>query len=188
MKDDTKKTNASDSFRITLQFERTEGISERYPTRQVTYRITIREAEVMIERDLAIRKAAAENPEQVEPRTIEQIADELGKHDYNNAKKQLRHTAYRSVSGRDDEEDVSIIDVALSREGEDPAQKWMRAQAVRDVLARMDTTDRDVLIAIHVHGYVQAEVAKWLGVSQPAVAKRLRRAEEKFRRMWVEGL
>lgn len=188
MKDDNKTSNANDSCRITLQFERTEGVSERYPTRQVTYRIALSEAEVMVERDLAIRRSGAEDPELVEPRTIEQIADELSKQDYNNAKKQLRHTAYRSVSGRDDEEEVSIIDVALSREGEDPAEKWMRAQAVRDVLARMEVTDREVLVAIHAHGYTQAEVAKWLGVSQPAVAKRLRRAEEKFRRMWAEGL
>lgn len=173
---------------IQLFVERTQKASERYPTRLVSYRITVSEAEVMVERDLAIRRAVAENPEQVEPRTIEQIADELGKQDYNNAKKHLRHTTYRSASGRDDEEAVSIIDVALSREGEDPAEKWMRAQAVRDVLARMEVTDRDVLVAIHAHGYTQAEVAKWLGVSQPAVAKRLRRAEEKFRRMWVEGL
>lgn len=178
----------ANQVKIELKFERTEGISERYPTRTVTYYISADGAEVMVERDLAIRKAAAESPEQVEPRSIEQIADELGKHDYNNAKKQLRHTTYRSVSGRDDEEDVSIIDVALSREGEDPAEKWMRAQAVRDVLACMDTSDRDVLVAIHMHGYTQAQVAKWLGVSQPAVAKRLRRAEEKFRRMWVAGL
>ncbi|MDO5722516.1 MAG: sigma-70 family RNA polymerase sigma factor [Actinomycetaceae bacterium] len=188
MKDDNKTTNGNDSCRIILQFERTEGVSERYPTRQVTYHITIREAEVMVERDLAIRRATAENPEQVEPRSIEQIADELGKQDYNCAKKHLRHTTYRSASGRDDEEDVSIIDVAASREGEDPAAKWMRAQAVRDVLARMEVTDREVLIAIHMHGYTQSQVAKRLGVSQPAVAKRLRRAEAKFRQMWAEGL
>ena len=178
----------ANQVKIKLKFERTERISERYPTRQVTYHITLSEAEVMVERDLAIRRSGVDDPELVEPRSIEQIADELGKQDYNCAKKQLRHTTYRSASGRDDEEDVSIIDVALSREGEDPAQKWIRAQAVRDVLAHMDTTDRDVLVAIHMHGYTQTQVADRLGVSQPAVAKRLRRAEEKFRRMWVEGL
>ncbi|QNQ91158.1 sigma-70 family RNA polymerase sigma factor [Corynebacterium poyangense] len=176
------------TYTVQLFVERTQKASERYPTRLVSYRITVSEAEVMVERDLAIRRAGAENPDQIGPRTIEQIADELGKQDYNNAKKQLRHTTYRSASGRDDEEDVSIIDVSLSREGEDPAQKWMKVQAVRDVLARMDTTDREVLIAIHMHGYTQTEVAKWLGVSQPAVAKRLSRAEEKFQQMWAEGL
>ncbi|MGO3330744.1 hypothetical protein [Brevibacterium aurantiacum] len=51
--------------KIQLKFERTQGISERYPTSSATYFITADKAEIMVERDLELRRQEAANPGQV---------------------------------------------------------------------------------------------------------------------------
>ncbi|MGM1311826.1 hypothetical protein ACS0VK_12225 [Corynebacterium striatum] len=101
---------------IALKHERTEEISERYPTTTATYVITASEAQVMVERDLYSRRQEADEDANVEPRSVSEIADELSKQDYNCAKKHLRRTRYRSVTARDDDTDVSIVEVAPSGE------------------------------------------------------------------------
>lgn len=169
--------------KIQLKFERVEGISERYPTSGQTYYISANEAEIMVERDLELRRRDADDPEHVEPRNIDEIVDELGKHDYNNAKQHLRNTTYRSVSARDDDDELSVVDVAVSHEGEDPADSWATAGMVREALASLDPKDRLVVVGIHMHGYTQSQIARVLGVSQPAVAKRLKKAEACLREL-----
>lgn len=168
---------------ISLAFERTRNISERYPVSEASYRITASEAEVIIERDLEIRRQASATPDEEVPRRIEEIAKELSGHDYNNAKKRLRHTRYVKVSGRGDADDVSILDITASDQDEDPSATWAAHVSVRQALQRLDSKDRAVLIDVHVLGMTRTEVAKHLGVSQPAITKRLRRAEKKFREL-----
>lgn len=56
------------TIKIQLKHERTEGISERYPTTSVTYLITASEAQIMVERDLHLRRQEAADPEQAERR------------------------------------------------------------------------------------------------------------------------
>ena len=106
---------------IALKHERTEEISERYPTSTATYVITASDAQVMVERDLHLRRQEADDDANVDPRSVTEIADELSKQDYNCAKKHLRYTRYRSVTARDDDTDMSIVEVAASGEGDDPA-------------------------------------------------------------------
>lgn len=168
---------------ITLKCERTEEISERYPTHPATYVITASEAQIMVERDLHLRRQTADDNTLVEARSVSEIADELSKHDYNCAKKHLRHTRYRSVTARDDDTEVSIVEVAPSFEGDDPAEVWATRLMVRDALAKLDVEDRVVLVGIHMRGFTQAQVARVLGVSQPAVAKRLPKAESRLREL-----
>lgn len=168
---------------IALTHERTEEISERYPTTTATYVITASEAQIMVERDLASRRRAADDGTQVEPRSITEIADELSKQDYNCAKKHLRHTRYRSVTARDDDTDVSIVKVAPSGEGDDPAEAWATRMMVREALAKLDVEDRVALVGIHMRGMTQTQIARVLGVSQPAVVKRLRKAEARLREL-----
>ncbi|MGK2351621.1 sigma-70 family RNA polymerase sigma factor [Cutibacterium sp. V947] len=171
------------TIKIQLRFERTEGVSERYPTSSATYFITADKAEIMVERDLELRRQEAADPGQVERRSIHEICDELSKHDYNNAKQHLRNTTYRSVSARDDDDELSVVDVAVSHEGEDPADSWATAEMVREALASLDPKDRLVVFGIHMHGYTQSQIARVLGISQPAVAKRLKKTEARLREL-----
>lgn len=67
---------------IALKHERTEEISERYPTTTATYVITASEAQVMVERDLHSRRQDADDDTNAEPRSVSEIADELSKQDY----------------------------------------------------------------------------------------------------------
>lgn len=168
---------------IALKHERTEEISERYPTTTATFVIPASEAQVMVERDLTLRCRDADDDANVEPRSVSEIADELSKQDYNCVKKHLRHTRYRSVSARDDDTDVSIVEVAPSGEGDDPAEAWATRMMVREALAKLDVEDRVVLVGIHMHGMTQTQVARVLGVSQPAVVRRLRKAEARLREL-----
>lgn len=103
------------TIKIQLKHERTEEISERYPTTSVTYLITAREAQIMVERDLHLRRQEVADPEQAKRRSIHEICDELSKRDHNNAKQHLRNTAHRSVSARGDDDELSVVDVAVSR-------------------------------------------------------------------------
>ncbi|WP_034650128.1 sigma-70 family RNA polymerase sigma factor [Corynebacterium vitaeruminis] len=189
------------TIKIQLKHERTEGISERYPTTSVTYVITASEAQIMVERDLHLRRQEAADPEQVERRSLHEICDELGKHDYNNAKQHLRNTIYRSVSAKDDDNDneISVID-AVASSTEDPRSRvwtgrryeyeqlrpdkaWVTQLEVREALASLDPKDRLVVVGIHMHGYTQSQIARVLGISQPAVAKRLKKAEARLREL-----
>jgi DNA-directed RNA polymerase specialized sigma subunit len=165
--------------KIQLKFERVEGISERYPTSGQTYYISANEAEIMVERDLELRRRDTDDPEHVEPRNIDEIVDELGKHDYNNAKQHLRNTTYRSVSARDDDDELSVVDVAVSHEGEDPADSWATAGMVREALASLDPKDRLVVVGIHMHGYTQSQIARVLGALRTSGGGRARRVSSR---------
>ena len=185
--------------KIQLQHERTEGISERYPTTSVAYVVKASEAQIMVERDLHLRRQEAADSEQLEPRSLHEICDELGKHDFNNAKQHLRNTIYRSVSAKDDDDEIPVID-AVASSTEDPRSRvwtgrreeyerlrpdkaWVTQLEVREALASLDPKDRLVVVGIHLHGFTQSQIARVLGVSQPAVAKRLKKAEARLREL-----
>lgn len=168
---------------ISLKHERTDEISERYPTHPVAYVITASEAQTMVERDLYLRRQNADDDTQVEPRSIEDIVADLSKQDYNCAKKHLRHIRYRSATAREDDTDVPIVEVVPSGEGDDPAEVWATRLMVREALAKLDIEDRVVLVGIHMYGLTQTQVTRVLGVSQPAVAKRLPKAESRLREL-----
>ncbi|ADL21328.1 RNA polymerase factor sigma 70 [Corynebacterium pseudotuberculosis] len=187
------------TIKIQLKHEHTEGISERYPTTSVTYLITASEAQIMVECDLHLRRQEVADPEQAERRSLHEICDELGKHDYNNAKQHLRNTTYRSVSAKDDDDEIPVIDAVASsaedprsrvwtgRRGEyvqlRPDEAWVTQLEVREALASLDPKDRLVVVGIHMHGYTQSQIARVLGISQPAVAKRLKKDEARLREL-----
>ena len=52
---------------IHLKFDRTEQLTERYPAATTTYYISANEAEIMIERDLELRRRDTDAPEQIGP-------------------------------------------------------------------------------------------------------------------------
>lgn len=166
-------------IKIVFQHERTENITERYPTTNATYYITADEASIVVERDYQQRLESADSPSEVTRRPVEEIFDELSKQDYNNAKKYLRHTVYRSVSAREDDEELSIIDTTVSSAAHATPEEWDTNLLVKDLLASLDPTDRAIIIG-RFQGYGQSEIARQVGISQPAVNKRLKKLHELF--------
>lgn len=63
------------------------------------------------------------------------------------------------------------------------AEAWATRLAVREALTQLGEEDCLMVVGIHMHGFTQAEVTVHLGVSQPAVAKRLRKAESRLREL-----
>lgn len=175
------------TIKIMFQHERTENITERYPTTNATYYITADEANIVVERDYQQRLEAADTPGEVTRRPVEEIFDELSKQDYNNAKQHLRNTGYRSVSAREDDEELSIIDTTASSAAYATAEEWDTNLLIKDLLASLDSTDRAIIIG-RLQGYGQTDIARQIGISQPAVNKRLKKLEELFRRTLYERL
>lgn len=177
------------TIHIVLKTEKTRGACEPFPTVESEYFIRADEAEVVVERDWVLRCEAADDPASVERRSVQEIFKELSKDEYNNAKKHLRHTSYRSASGTDSEVETSLVEVASSTgvsgfasagDWVDPTESWVMSARVHEVLADLDPIDRFVLIGICLEGYTQMEMASVLGVSQPMVQKRLKRAKKAF--------
>lgn len=166
-------------IKIVFQHERTENITERYPTTNATYYITADEANIVIEQDYQQRLTQAENPGEVTRRSVEAIFDELSKLDYNNAKQHLRHTTYRSATARDDEEELSIIETTPSTAAHATPEDWDTNLLLKDILASLDPIDRTIIIG-RLQGYGQSEIARRVGISQPAVNKRLKKLHELF--------
>lgn len=165
------------SIKIVFQHERTENITERYPTTNATYYITTDEANIVIEQDYRQRLTTAGDPSEVTRRPIEAIFDELSKQDYNNAKKHLRHTTYRSASARDDDEELSIIETTPTTAAHATPEDWDTNLLLKDLLASLDPVDRAIIIG-RLQGYGQSEIARQVGISQPAVNKRLKKLHE----------
>lgn len=184
------------NIRIVLETEKTRSIYEAFPTFKSEYFIRADEAEVMVERDYVLRCQSASDPSCVERRSIHEIFRALSKLDYNNAKKQLRHTAYRSASPQDSEVETSLVEVAtasgasgFAAVGEylDPADSWVTSARVQEVLAAMNPLDRAVLLGVYVHGLTQMELARLLGVRQSRISDRLKRAKKALEVIWNEG-
>lgn len=64
-----------------------------------------------------------------------------------------------------------------------PDEAWVTQLEVREALASLDPKDRLVVVGIHMHGYTQSQIARVLGISQPAVAKRLKKDEARLREL-----
>lgn len=174
--------NKPNNIKIVFQYERTEGISERYPVRHQTYYITADEAEIMVERDYQLRLDGAENPASVSRRGVQDIFKELGNLDYNNAKQHLRNTRFeaapRNFAEDDPAEQVSIVETA-SDDIYEPSDEWDVEIQYRDFLASLDQVDRAIVIGKRM-GYGQSKIARKVGISQPAVAKRLKKLAKDF--------
>lgn len=172
--------NKPRNIKIVFESERTRNIREAFPTTESTYWITADEESVMVERDYQLRREQADDPTKVKRRSIHTIFDELSKVDINNAKQHLRNTTYRSITGRGDDEEISIIDVAISlRDGEDPAECYALRIDFQRLLATFDEIDQKIVACLN-HGFKQAEISERVGISQVAVSKRIKKLEKVF--------
>ncbi|WP_124053956.1 sigma-70 family RNA polymerase sigma factor [Arcanobacterium ihumii] len=185
------RNNDNETCELTLRFERNNS-TERYPCQYYTVEVSADEVAVMVERDFEQRLATAEDPGLVERRDPGTILDgEVGRVEYNQAKRHHRNTAYQASTPRDETEPISVIESELSADGylagrtalADPADDWTGALAIWDAINSLQERERDVLVAVKLDGFTQAEVAAQLGVSQPMVAKILKRAITKLEAM-----
>lgn len=185
------QNHENDTCSLTLRFERNNS-NERYPCGEYTVEVAADEVLVMVETDYQQRLATAIDPSLVERRDPNMILEhEVGRAEYNNSKSHHRNTAYRASTPRDESDRVSVIESKLNADGylagnielADPADAWVTRLMVREALAKLDVEDRVVLVGIHMRGMTQTQVARVLGVSQPAVVKRLRKAEARLREL-----
>ncbi|TRX47075.1 sigma-70 family RNA polymerase sigma factor [Corynebacterium guaraldiae] len=176
---------------LKVRFER-DNSTERYPCEYYTVEVSADEVAVMVEKDYQQRAATAEEPSVVERRDPNVILElEVVRREYNNAKSHYRNTTYRASTPRDETAPVSVIESELSTDGylaghtalADPADDWTGVLAIWDAINSLQERERDVLIAVKLHGLTQSEVATQLGVSQPMVAKILKCAVAKLEAM-----
>lgn len=174
-----KRITQNGTCNLTLRFER-DNSTEQYPCGNYTVEVSPSEVTVMVERDYEQRLQATDTPSQVERRDPNSILElEVGRVEYNNAKKYLRHTAYRSVSAREDDEELSIIDATASPAAYATVDEWDTNLLFKDILASLNPIDRTIIIG-RLQGYGQSEIARRVGISQPAVNKRLKKLHELF--------
>lgn len=175
---------------LTVRIERNNS-TERYPCQEYAFELTGSEVTVMVERDYHLRLADADDPESVQRRDAREILiEEINKPEYNQAKRHHRNTTYRASTLREDSDPISIVESELSADGylsgdglADPADAWVGELTVWDAINTLSDRERDVLVAVKLDGFTQSEVAAQLGVSQPMVAKILKRATTKLEAM-----
>ncbi len=180
-----------DTCRLTVRFERNDS-TERYPCREYTVEVAAEEVAVMVDIDYQQRSATVEDPSVVERRDPNEILEhEIGGVEYNQAKSYHRNTVFRASTPRGETEPVSVIESELSADGylagsttlADPADAWVGELTVWDAMNSLSERERAVLVAVKLDGFTQSEVAAQLGVSQPMVAKILKRATTKLEAM-----
>lgn len=57
----------------------------------------------------------------------------------------------------------------------DPTDTWLTSVAVRQFVAGLKPVDQQIVVLLFWHGYSESQCAKHLGISQPAVSKRLKK-------------
>lgn len=173
---------------LTVRIERTDSTESR-PCYYLDFEVREDELNVMVERDYHFRLADADDPESVQRRDAREILiEEINKPEYNQAKRHHRNTTYRASTSRDETEPISIVESELSSDGylagttalADPADAWVGELTVWDAMNSLSERERAVLVAVKLDGFTQSEVAAQLGVSQPMVAKILKRATTKL--------
>lgn len=184
------------SITVQLRYEDQHRGSERFPCYYESYTLTEDEVATMVESDLRIRRESSDDPDSVQPRPVDLIFQDLGKAEYNQARRFYRNTsavgvdttdtppqADKNGSGRGRSvragQDAPMVAHATGT-NRDPGTDWDECLAIREALDALDRRERFVLFALYEQGYTQREVATVLGVSQPMVARLADRARKKL--------
>lgn len=187
---------------VRLRYEDQSHGSERFPCYYESYALTDDEAATMVESDLRVRREASDDPDSVQPRSIEVIFEELGKGEYNQARRHYRNTSALAIGHVDaSDEELESGDVSLqaasghngtvytsAEPDERPDDAWATQIDARQALAQLPPQQQKVLFAEHVQGHTQREIAAKLGVSQPRVAAIKKQATKKLEEILGEGV
>lgn len=190
------------SITVRLRYEDQQRGSERFPCNYMSYALTEDEASTVVEADLRMRRDASDDPDSVQPRSIEVIFEELGKNGYNQARRHYRNTSVLAVGHADvSDEELESGDVHLqavlghnstiytSADPEDrPDDVWATQIAIHQALVQLTPQQQKVLFAEHVQGSTQREIAAALGVFQLRVAAILKAARKKFEEISSQGV
>lgn len=165
-------TTNNHSIAVRLRYEDQQRGSEHFPCYYMSYALTEDEVETMVEADLRMRRDASDDPDSVQPHSIEVIFEELESGDVPlQAALGNNSTFYTSADPEDWPDDV-----------------WATQIDARQALAQHVPQQQKVLFAEHVQGHTQREIAAALGVSQPRVAAILKAARKKFEEILSQGL
>ena len=144
-------------------------IKIRYDDSFQTVEVTEAECESMIRNDYEERRASAEDPSTVQPRSAQEIFDDrFNKPEHSNYKKEHRHSY--SLDGCDFEgEDYldrgAFLDLNM--------EKADLLAALDAALSELQPQQKDLVYRIFYNGEKAADIAKECGVSKAAIHDRL---------------
>lgn len=169
-------------MKVKIRFEKQE-FDPKEPDEYVEFEVGDGEVVSMIEVDYQQRCNAAEHPENVARRSVEEIfREEINKPEYNNAKQWVRNTAsgWRSVSSGGG----SVFDELIDQYGHgdvlsDPFEAVDGCLVIVNAIEGLDERERFVLIENRFKKVTLSEIGAVLGVTRERVSQLLRSARTK---------
>ena len=169
-------------MRISVRFEKQE-FDPKEPDEYMEFEVSDGEVVSMIEVDYQQRCNAAEHPEKVVRRSVEEIfREEINKPEYNQAKKWVRHATsqWRSDSaGGGSVFDELVDQYGHSRALTDPFDAVDGCLAIIEAIKNLDERERFVLIENRFKKVTLREIGAVLGVTRERVSQLLCSARTK---------
>lgn len=140
------------------------------------------ECHIFVERDLELRRAAADDPETVQPRTAQEIMDEFNRGLENAHRRTVRHYGELKTPYHKDDEEApdpwdnipDYSDEIRCRNNEDYEEMCQKLHVL------LKAEHAEVIIAVVLNDVTIADFADLHGLSYEAAAKRLQRAKKKL--------
>ena len=169
----------------------------RYDNHVTTLDVPEEDFTIMIQADCAERRAAAEDPASVGPRTPQEIMDEeFNRPDYNNWHRHWRHVDDAAVPQRldhlrgylpvrdyagDEMHHYTIEDFPETSRLPEAEKRESYRETCATLRRVLKPSYAETLIAIHLDGLSLIEYAARIGDSPNNVSHRLKRAEKKLK-------
>lgn len=166
-------------MKITVKIEN-ENLFKK--PRNKEFNVSEEECHIFVERDLEIRRAASDKPETIQPRTPQEIMDEVNRKLENSQRRTVRH--------------YGELKVPYHKDDEDEPNPWDSIPDHRDEIKRNINEDyeemcqklhillkaeyAEVIIAVVLNDVPIADFADMHGLFYEAAAKRLQRAKKKL--------
>ncbi len=140
------------------------------------------ECRIFVERDLEIRRAASDKPETVQPRTPQEIMDEVNRELENSHRRTVRHYGEPKVPyHKDDEEEPNPWDNIPDYSEERKRQNREDYEEMCQTLHKLLKPEyAEIIIAVVLNEIPMEEFAAMHGLTYDNAAKRLQRAKKKF--------
>ena len=134
---------------------------------------------LMLDRDYEQRLADAEEGGEVSRhQTAQDFFDGMSREDYNGWHRENRRAnSFHSLNFKDASQ-LAFIEAGFSR-----IEKEEEAEKVREAVGKLPEKQRKVIASIYFGGRTQEDVAEAEGITQPAVAQRLKSALENLKKV-----